>query len=242
MRELITVVTASPPRLGDTSARVRDFPSFVAAAGGKETVWHLEELKEREEKKAPTLVGLPISKSSALSVMLSSVGASAMRGEKKKVNERGLGLGGCGSMKTFITLTVHHHVDVELLDVGDVRLHAGEGVLVAQLDRRQQQAEVVQQAHAVLVVVGGADRHVLAPQLEQQVARHAVLFDLEGAGGQSRGHPHGLRLLGRFISLAPSSLSLLGEGDGFLICRPGTQTGRGSDMTSGCQTVSLPRG
>lgn len=31
------------------------------------------------------------------------------------------------------SLTVHHHVYGELLDVGAVRLHAGEGALVAQL-------------------------------------------------------------------------------------------------------------
>lgn len=82
-------------------------------------------------------------------------------------------------------LTVHHHVYVELLDVGAVRLHAGEGVLVAQLHRRQQQAEVGQQAHAVLVVgVGGADGHVPALQLEQ-VNRRPVLCDLEGAERRS---------------------------------------------------------
>lgn len=76
---------------------------------------------------------------------------------------------------------MHHHIYEELLDVGDVRLHAGEGVLVAQLHRRQQQAEVGQHAHAVLVVVSGDDGHAFVLPLEQQVARHPVLFDLERA-------------------------------------------------------------
>lgn len=125
------------------------------------------------------------------------------------------------------SLTVHHHTYGELLDVGAVRLHAGEGALVAQLGGRQEQAEVVRHAHAVLVVVGGADAHVLVPPLDQQVSRESVLFDLEGrGGGQSRGHPHTL----------PASGLLALRRRALLICRPCTQTGRGSDMTSGCQT------
>lgn len=108
-------------------------------------------------------MGLPISSSSALSEIFSSVGVSAE--DDKEGNE------GCvpidNSFATWqLVLTINHYVDGVLYDICSSHHHAGECPLISQPGIGQQQTEVRRHAHAAFVFIVGDDRSVLAPLLD----------------------------------------------------------------------------
>lgn len=108
-------------------------------------------------------MGLPISNSTALSEIFSSVGVSA---EDDKD-----GNGACvpitNSFATWqLVLTINHYVDRVLYDIRSSHHHAGERPLIGQPGIGQQQTEVRRHAHAAFVFIVGNDGGVLAPLLD----------------------------------------------------------------------------
>lgn len=134
-----------------------------------------------------------------------------------------------------LVLTVDHHVNWIFCDVCASHHHAGESPLVSQLGLRKQQAGVCSHTHTAPVFVSGANWDVLVPLLDQEVSWKSLSFVLE-SNTECTCYicpPH--------MALA-SSLNESTHPQ-FMRCHMGrqmrslcTQTGRGSDMISGCQT------
>lgn len=81
-----------------------------------------------------------------------------------KMSIKGVIRSSCASRQ--LVLTIHHHVDRVLYDIGSSHHHAGERPLIGQLGSRQQQTGVCRHAHAPFVFIIGDDRGILAPLLD----------------------------------------------------------------------------
>lgn len=120
-------------------------------------------------------MSLPISSSSALSEIFSSMGVSAE--DDKNVSKGGFVLHfSCASRQ--LVLTINHHADRVLCDICSSHHHAGERPLIGQLGIGQQQTGVCRHAHAAFVFIVGNDRGILAPLLDEQVPWKPVAFVL----------------------------------------------------------------
>lgn len=121
-------------------------------------------------------MSLPISSSSALSEIISSVGVSA--DEDKNVNKGGVVVHfSCASRQ--LILTINHHVDRVLCDISPSHHHTGERPLIGQLGIGQQETGVCRHGHAAFVFIVGNDRGILAALLDEQVPWKPVAFVLE---------------------------------------------------------------
>lgn len=135
----------------------------------------------------------------------------------------------------WLVLTVDDHINWELSNVCTSHHHAGEGALVAQFGRRKHQAGVWGPGHAAFVFISGADWGVQVFLLDQQVSWKPLSFVLEN---MSTVHLLRVYHIRRWLPVQTHHRCHT-EGQMHALTRSVcTQTGRGSDMISGCQTDS----